>query len=226
MTDHTSISDDETWLYRLYRKDGTLLYVGITKDWNQRVKQHRRQQPWWGDVDAVFKQLFASRAAAEAAEAAAIQTENPAHNKAGKHRDPRAPHSRNLKRRQSVDIWWQCDHCSRTAAWLVVPMAEWKRSQAHRVEWHWPESGSSHERLQASLISGVELYAADRRMAWRFRCEEHQEAYEPESVVYEILLARLRSEKDLLEMTAHLLEKDWFHESNWSNVLRARRTRR
>lgn len=73
---------DPTVLYRFYRADGALLYVGITRHLDRRFQQHARSKPWWHEVARTQADTYASRRAAARAEHAAITGENPVHNKA------------------------------------------------------------------------------------------------------------------------------------------------
>jgi predicted GIY-YIG superfamily endonuclease len=75
-------TDRATALYRLFRSDGLLLYVGISFNPLTRLRQHRRTKAWWSDVCATktVVEWHRSRAAAEAAEMAAIRREKPLHN--------------------------------------------------------------------------------------------------------------------------------------------------
>ncbi|MFD7980225.1 GIY-YIG nuclease family protein [Streptomyces sp. NPDC059071] len=68
-----------TALYRLFDREGGLLYVGVTYDIDQRLKQHEQQKYWWPDVSRWEVTWFGSRAEAEAAEVAAIRSERPLH---------------------------------------------------------------------------------------------------------------------------------------------------
>ncbi len=69
------------YVYRFYDVDGELLYVGITRDMSQRFAAHRRDAEWWSDVANVTVEVTAGRAEAEYAEAVAILSERPAHNR-------------------------------------------------------------------------------------------------------------------------------------------------
>lgn len=71
-------------LYRFWDSGGDLLYVGISvRPWD-RWKQHRGDKPWWEEVASVTLQNFATREDVEAAEIAAIRSENPRYNIAGR----------------------------------------------------------------------------------------------------------------------------------------------
>lgn len=71
---------DPAIVYRFYDADDALLYVGITvNDW-QRVRDHRGASPWWPQAVKCTFQRCTDRAAAEVAETEAIRTENPRFN--------------------------------------------------------------------------------------------------------------------------------------------------
>jgi predicted GIY-YIG superfamily endonuclease len=71
-------------LYRFFDTEGRLLYVGISKFFEARLKQHYRNASWFFDSASVTLEHFETREQVEQAEAVAIKTENPVHNKAGK----------------------------------------------------------------------------------------------------------------------------------------------
>lgn len=64
-------------LYRMYDADDRLLYVGMTINPHLRLKQHRVQQSWWGDVNSITLTHFDTRAALADAERLAIVNERP-----------------------------------------------------------------------------------------------------------------------------------------------------
>lgn len=70
------------YLYRFYGGDGSLLYVGITDDLIARLASHRRTAGWWSAVARTESVIYPTRRAAEYAEAVAIRSERPAHNRA------------------------------------------------------------------------------------------------------------------------------------------------
>lgn len=72
-----------TALYRFYNEDSRLLYVGITGNLPQRLRQHHATKTWWREVATIKVQHFAERRIAAAAELAAIRTEAPIYNVAG-----------------------------------------------------------------------------------------------------------------------------------------------
>lgn len=70
-----------TGLYRLYRRDGTLLYIGIGYDPSVRIASHRRKS-WGADIDPAKTTVdwHEDRDEAETAELLAVRTEKPLHN--------------------------------------------------------------------------------------------------------------------------------------------------
>lgn len=60
-----------------------MLYVGISKFFEARLKQHYRNSSWFFDSHSVTLEHFETRAQVEEAESLAITTESPIHNKAG-----------------------------------------------------------------------------------------------------------------------------------------------
>jgi predicted GIY-YIG superfamily endonuclease len=70
-------------LYRFFDSDGRLLYVGISKFFEARLKQHYRNSSWFFDSVTCTLEHFDTREQVEQAESLAIKTENPIHNKAG-----------------------------------------------------------------------------------------------------------------------------------------------
>jgi|ERR1035437_8826408 predicted GIY-YIG superfamily endonuclease len=71
---------DETALYHILGDADLLLYIGISKNFGERWKQHARKQPWWTERRRMTTEWYSSRAEAEEAETAAIQAEHPKHN--------------------------------------------------------------------------------------------------------------------------------------------------
>ena len=67
-------------LYRFYDRSDVLLYVGITVDPGARFKKHGGDKSWWGQVDRIGIEHFATRKEALEAERKAIKEEQPLHN--------------------------------------------------------------------------------------------------------------------------------------------------
>jgi hypothetical protein len=68
-----------TYVYRFFRGDGTLLYVGVTKNLESRFGAHQNK-PWWPQASHSTVDAHGNRALALAAEAIAILEENPLYN--------------------------------------------------------------------------------------------------------------------------------------------------
>lgn len=69
------------FLYRLYGSDSELLYVGITTDPTTRFNDHRRLQPWGGEVARYEIETFSSWEDAAVEEQRQIAALCPRHNK-------------------------------------------------------------------------------------------------------------------------------------------------
>lgn len=67
-------------LYRFFDESGTLLYVGMTRDPERRMDQHRRQKPWWPKAERIEMQHFTTLRELRDAEKRAIREEHPVHN--------------------------------------------------------------------------------------------------------------------------------------------------
>lgn len=68
------------YLYRIYGRAGTLLYIGISVDPNRRIQEHHRDQPWSWRIHHVEVQKFPSVAQAMAMEKKEILTKRPKYN--------------------------------------------------------------------------------------------------------------------------------------------------
>lgn len=71
-------------LYRFLDCEGALLYVGITATGVSRWAQHAKDKAWWTDVVSVTLEHLESLPELQAAERAAIKTEHPRYNIAGR----------------------------------------------------------------------------------------------------------------------------------------------
>ena len=72
---------ERTSLYRHFDKDGRLLYVGISRSFMGRLGQHKRKSHWYWSIARVDVTHYPDRATAVRAEARAIRTEGPLHNR-------------------------------------------------------------------------------------------------------------------------------------------------
>jgi len=73
--------DKVTTLYRIYGERGSLLYVGMTDEYERRMRNHSEKW-WWREVRRIDTTDFKSRAEAKAAETRAIKSERPLYNRA------------------------------------------------------------------------------------------------------------------------------------------------
>ena len=67
-------------LYRFYDQDDQLLYVGITKFFEPRLKQHYKNADWFFDTARVTLEHYQTRQDVERAESQAIKSERPKYN--------------------------------------------------------------------------------------------------------------------------------------------------
>lgn len=88
-----------TALYRIYDRDGILLYVGISRSFGRRWSDESHEKPWWGDVQRMTVDWYPTRQEAEIAESRVIRSERPVHNVA--HNRPRPALSRKPSRAPS-----------------------------------------------------------------------------------------------------------------------------
>ena len=71
---------ERTALYRMFDREGTLLYVGITNNFGRRWARHAATQPWYPDVQRQTVDWYPSREDAEREEVDAIKAEVPKYN--------------------------------------------------------------------------------------------------------------------------------------------------
>jgi hypothetical protein len=69
-----------TGIYRLYACDGSLLYVGFTRDPLQRFRQHAKTKDWWMEVDHILVVPFGSERGTRFLERQIIRDERPLYN--------------------------------------------------------------------------------------------------------------------------------------------------
>lgn len=81
----TDLADRPTALYRFFDADDRLLYVGIAVNPPARWQGHKGEKDWWYAATRATLTWFDSRAEAEKAEAEAIETEHPLHNRLLRH---------------------------------------------------------------------------------------------------------------------------------------------
>lgn len=67
-------------LYRLFNRKDELLYVGVAREVNARMREHRDETPWFSAVTRIERTPYGDRPSAEYAEQVAIEQEQPAYN--------------------------------------------------------------------------------------------------------------------------------------------------
>ncbi|MFV5995399.1 GIY-YIG nuclease family protein [Streptomyces sp. NPDC056231] len=92
-------------VYRLFAKDGTLLYVGSAYDPEERARAHQRKD-WWPLVARRTDEWHDTREDADNAESRVIVEEDPAHNVAGTPRNT-GPAERGKIQREASDARWR-----------------------------------------------------------------------------------------------------------------------
>lgn len=70
----------QTYIYRFFDSYGSLLYVGITKDFKNRMSNHSTSQPWWPEVSRMEVDFLPSWEEASSEEVLAISLESPRYN--------------------------------------------------------------------------------------------------------------------------------------------------
>lgn len=71
------------YVYRHWDETGRLLYVGVTEQFHDRQRIHRKNSPWMAFVAKITKEAYDTRVEAELAESRAIAHEAPVFNVAG-----------------------------------------------------------------------------------------------------------------------------------------------
>jgi hypothetical protein len=72
------------YVYFLVLATGEVGYIGVSRDVERRLKQHRRTKSWWTDVQYVYAEPRPSLDEALAMEADCIAVTNPCHNSQGR----------------------------------------------------------------------------------------------------------------------------------------------
>jgi excisionase family DNA binding protein len=78
-------------VYRVFAADGSLLYVGCSREVTERMYHHRLYSPFGHLIDTYTRESFPTKPAARAAEVAAITAEHPLFNKQHRIATPPAP---------------------------------------------------------------------------------------------------------------------------------------
>lgn len=74
------MTNEPTWVYHLCCEHGGLLYVGIARDLQQRLKQHCATKDWWDEVWHVYATQYPDRMTARIVERQHIWEGRPRYN--------------------------------------------------------------------------------------------------------------------------------------------------
>jgi len=127
---------DGTALYRIWGEADLLLYIGISKDFGARWKQHAKRQPWWDEMRRLSVDAwYLSREEAEATEEAAIRAERPKYNKI--HTAPLSRKRPRLQAESDPESTWDIyvpaallEHPSATCGGMGIPCLELQLDQS------------------------------------------------------------------------------------------------
>ena len=195
-------------LYRYFDEDGELLYIGITNDPGRRWSQHIATKPWARQISTIRLEAHPDRVAVLAAEREAIQSEHPRYNVVHAARLTPAPVAENGPRPR------RCP-CGAPARILFVLYREIFEYEQRRREWR--------ERVRAKnqaagrtlqVWDGDDMRTMPGPTPWRVSCDEHAPSSgNPYEIPYPTTW------KSWVDWSAHLLEKEWFPDTNWSQLL-------
>jgi len=202
-------------LYRIRDATGALLYVGITMNIAARLEAHRAGKAWFGDVAKIDVETFPSRLEALTAERVAIQTEDPIHNV------QHAVHRGSVKSRRATvpepAFLVRCHGCeNRPATSISVyldAVFEYPSAMAAYEDALCVKNGDCHG---LALWSSSDLHNQPDLPIWQPFCD----ACHPGGRRYDMAVKGGHvSYLDLLKWSAHLAEKDWFHNTDWSQLV-------
>jgi predicted GIY-YIG superfamily endonuclease len=137
-------------LYRFFDETGQLLYVGISVDPGRRFAQHRSDKTWWSEVVGITVQPMPSRAAALAAERAAIENERPQFNVV--HNPVPPSGGAEVERRLgSILDYLNWLACGESDSWLAQGVED-------AVEHLWSEYGTEIDLKTAAVLAKITHY--------------------------------------------------------------------
>ncbi|MEW2070028.1 hypothetical protein [Streptomyces sp. NPDC007346] len=137
----TTATGHPTALYRLFDRDGALLYVGIAVDPEVRLRVHSREKTWWPRVAQRSIEWFGSRPDAEVAEVRAITCEGPSQNvshsttrqRGDAKAEYRSPYPKPRQVRIPTDMWTQFGRAAKlggtSRAKVVSQLIDWYISE-------------------------------------------------------------------------------------------------
>lgn len=112
-------------------------------------------------------------------------------------------------------IAWTCQHCHEPIAdgkgWITIERSDAYQHAREVKEWR-ASLESPH------CITGAELRDLPDKPRWNIT---HSTCDEVEDVTgYTIDIERIRTERDLLSWTVHLMDKKWLSDTDWPRVIR------
>jgi predicted GIY-YIG superfamily endonuclease len=239
-------------LYRFYSNGGQLLYVGITVNPPARWRTHREDKDWWAEVVGITVETYGGQEELAAAERRAIQVEHPLYNVVY---NKRAKIVSAPTKHPSNKLAYYCDSCghvvTKGTGYIHVSYNEmnavsdaWQKLKLKKVadgevfagdyeELMAPgispqaaerlKSGAASAIIGAFIYSGAELLALPDAARWAVHHRDCDPV--PDSVDYHFDVGRADTYEKLLSWTAHLLEKDWLTDTNWSEFLYSKLSR-
>lgn len=117
---------------------------------------------------------------------------------------------------QRPHLCWHCDECGGRiedgAGYVTVDDSAINEYREDRAKWE-----AEIAEPQRGVLSSADLDAMPLAPSWRAfhgRCDPRRTWND-----YHIGIARVRTALDVVQWTAHLWEKGWFHDTNWSAFL-------
>jgi len=77
---HFDMIEKENILYKIFNCDNEIIYIGITIDFQSRIKDHKYTKDWWSEVSYIRKTKYKNRFKVLEAEKRAIKKYNPVFN--------------------------------------------------------------------------------------------------------------------------------------------------
>lgn len=198
-------------LYRFYDHTGELLYVGVTINPGARLAKHKDTKTWWNEVARVDLETYPDRSALLVAEREAIKTEAPHYNIRMNGNATAAP----VEER----IVWNCEVCGHpiedVQGYLTV---SYRDIRLHEEGWAEFKRRKSEEAGSSWVFYSVlELDEVPHRAAWKALhryCDPN-----PDSNDYWFDVERIRTYREVIGWTAHLMGKKWILHTTWNELL-------
>ena len=120
-----------------------------------------------------------------------------------------------------TELQWKCDVCDNVIGnssdgWVYITQEEILRAYEVDKAWRDFDEETSGKVYTIDALINLPTYSV-----WSTACREcfdSGKVVEVES--YDIEVDRISTYKDALDWTLHLMEKDWFHRTNWDSTVR------